>query len=110
MGFKVQYMTGAKGHAAQFEFETREDYNAWAEHVSNVKESVAAINEAYEDSKGLKKDKKIRDNAYISWLDSVRQFIQKWGRNHLPKDIEAAYVDIKENLEPECGPIRSLDD
>lgn len=92
MAFQFLYVTGGGFPDTTFYFQDRAQASDWMKDTTEVKRSIALIN----DNEG--RNRNPDEAAYMPWLELVRTYKTKWGKQFVPPDVRVAVNDVEKNL------------
>jgi hypothetical protein len=92
MSFLLGYDTGSG--ITVYRFETYDRLREWNHSVTEIKFHADAIHQ-YRQAGETKGD----EEDYGFWIDLVKQFISRHGKQYVPTDIRSALNNIERNLD-----------
>ena len=92
----IMCTTGVLSHTALYEFGSWQEQSMWNQCVSHIKMVIADIN-AKLSATGREGEGTIEDCR--PWLDVVYQFVQNFGKDMVPVDIQVALRSVEEGLD-----------
>jgi hypothetical protein len=104
--FTAGYATGVPRHSAIHVFTEKSQHDQWLRDVIRIKlksEQLSAARSVpgprYHTARNLAARQKRRDiRDYGEWLEDVANFIERWGSEAVPLDVQEAVHDVQSNL------------